>query len=255
MVEGTSALLATAIHAGSDLRPDLLVRCALSAEERLREEDPYTERWTDIADNRIIGWCSRFEMDLNRPRMKAVYRSPEEAWGLHVWRAPLPLEEVERSLERYDAFYAMAEGLVERMLERHPRVIIYDLHSYNHQRGGPGILSDQQENPEINLGTANLQRDAWEPVVEQLITSLRGPDEGGKTWDVRENVKFKGGYFTQWLNERFGERVCPIAIEFKKTYMDEWTGAPDQEAIIRLKHLLARSVEPVMRAAHALRTA
>lgn len=253
--EGTSALLATAIHAGSAMRPELLARCALSAEERLREEDPFTDRWTAIADNRIIGLRSRFEVDLNRRREKAIYRSSEEAWGLNIWRSPLSDTEMDRSLEEYDRFYTRTGEFVERMLERHARVIIYDLHSYNHQRAGAGIIGDPVQNPEINLGTANLVREAWAPVVERLIASLREPDAGGKTWDVRENVKFRGGYFTQWLNERFGERVCPIAIEFKKTFMDEWTGTPDMQAIVRIKDLLGRSIEPVMRAAYALHTA
>jgi hypothetical protein len=34
----------------------------------------------------MITHRSRFEVDLNRPRREAVYRIPEDAWGLDIWR-------------------------------------------------------------------------------------------------------------------------------------------------------------------------
>jgi len=248
--EGKSALLATAIHAGSGMRPTLLAQCTLTEQERLREEDPFTDIWTHITDNRIVGLRSRFEVDLNRPREMAVYRTPEEAWGLNVWSVPLKVEEIVDSLDLHDAFYADVARLMDRLLEKHPHVVVYDFHSYNHQRSGPGLLDDPQKNPEINLGTGNMDRRAWAPVVDALIDSLRGPRNGIAAPDVRENVKFKGGYFSRWLYARYGARVCPIAIEMKKVFMDEWTGRPDHDAIDQITELFARTVEPVMHAAH-----
>src|SRR5689334_21156460 len=96
--EGSSALLVTAIHAGSAMRSSLQALCALDAAQRLREEDPFTDRWTRISDNRIVGLRSRFEVDLNRPREKAVYRVPADCWGLQAWKKELPSSEVELSL-------------------------------------------------------------------------------------------------------------------------------------------------------------
>lgn len=248
---GSSALLVTAIHAGAAMRPELEAICNLTPTERLREEDPFTNQWTTIADNRIVGLRSRFEVDLNRSREKAIYRVPEDCWGLDVWNTPLPDDEVGKSLAAYDDFYDIAAALVERMLERHPHVMIYDLHSYNHQRQGPGIDDDPAGAPEINLGTAHIDHALWGPVLLVLRAALlKGPD--GRTYDVRDNVKFKGGYFSQWLNERFGPRVCPVAIEFKKTFMNEWTGKPDQQAIDRIHALLTTTIIPVMRAMEPL---
>lgn len=253
--EGESALLVTAIHAGHALRGSLLMNCRLNAGQRFREEDPFTDQWVGIGDNRIIGLRSRFEVDLNRPRGMAVYQKPEDAWGLEVWQTPLPKEELDRSLAEFDRFYARTQQMVHRMLQRHPLVVVYDIHSYNHQRNGPGVLAHQSTDPEINLGTAHMQLTHWAPVVERLKTSLSAPDANGRIWDVQENVKFRGGHFTQWLYATFGERVCPIAIEFKKVFMDEWTGVPDASVIAVIKDLLARSIEPVMNVAYALRTA
>ena len=79
---------------------------------RLREEDPFTGGWTAIAPTRIIGRRSRFEVDLNRPRGRAVYRRPEDAWGLDVWTTEPPDDLVDRSLAQYDAFYTRAMALL-----------------------------------------------------------------------------------------------------------------------------------------------
>ena len=126
---GPGPLLATAIHAGAEMRPSLLPYCALTSSERLREEDPFTDRLAAFADNQLIGLRSRFEVDLNRSRDKAVYRVPADAWGLQLWRHPLPAVEVEASLEAYDHFYAMLGETVAAMLSRHPRIVVYDIHS------------------------------------------------------------------------------------------------------------------------------
>jgi hypothetical protein len=49
----------------------------------------------------------------------------------------------------------------------------------------------------------------------------------GRHLDVRENIKFQGGYFPRWTHEHFPDSACVLAIEFKKFFMDEWTGKID----------------------------
>lgn len=39
-----------------------------------------------------------------------------------------------------------------------------------------------------------------------------------------------------------------MAIEFKKTYMDEWTGVPDKARICELAEALASTIDPMRRA-------
>ena len=81
ITEGDSPVVATAIHNGHKVREEVGHLLALSEAERLREEDPFTGIWTDIAKTRIIANFSRFQVDLNRPREGAVYTKPEDAWG------------------------------------------------------------------------------------------------------------------------------------------------------------------------------
>ena len=77
--EGDGPLVAAAVHNGHDLRPEVADIMVLAEADRLREEDPHTGRWATVAPTRLVGRRSRFEVDLNRPRDKAVYRLPEDA--------------------------------------------------------------------------------------------------------------------------------------------------------------------------------
>jgi N-formylglutamate amidohydrolase len=225
---GEGATVACAIHDGHYIRPDVLDCLALSETQRLYEEDPYTAGWTTIASTRLIGGRSRFEFDLNRPREKAIYLLPADAWGLDIWRCSPSLSVVEESLRAYDAFYADLRRILERLVDRHGKVVVFDLHSYNHTRGGAGgVPADSLGNPEINLGTATMDRRRWSPVVDRWLEVMRASDYLGRRLDVRENVKFFGGQLPRWIHENFPHSVCALAIEVKKFFMNEWTGELD----------------------------
>ena len=116
---GDGPLVATAIHDGDEVRAELHEWLAISPEDRLREQDPFTGTWTSIAPTRITGLRSRFEVDLNRPREKAVYLTPDDSWGLKVWRERLPSDHVQRSLAAYDSFYTHVRHLLENLVARH----------------------------------------------------------------------------------------------------------------------------------------
>ena len=228
---GDSPLIATAIHDGHEVRPEVARLIGDSEADRLREEDPYTGDWTKVADTRMVGLRSRFEVDLNRAREKAVYRTPEDAWGLSVWSAPPADDVVERSLAEYDAFYRELHKVLSMTARRHGSFVVYDLHSYNHRRGGPDAEpAPGGENPEVNVGTGTMDRARWGPLVERFTSDLRSFDFGGRNLDVRENVKFRGGKLSRWIHEAFPGRSCCLAIEFKKFFMDEWTGELDAQA-------------------------
>lgn len=225
---GEQPVVAAAIHAGHDLRPEVSRLMAVGEGTRLREEDPHTDTWTRIAVNRVVVNVSRFEVDLNRPREGAVYLAPQDAWGIEVWRTLPPRRTYEASLELYDLFYEQVAQLLAGLIEQHGRVVVLDLHSYCHRRAGPDKPSESQAlNPDINVGTGSVDRDAWGPLVTRFVESLRGFEFDRRQLDVRENVKFRGGHFPRWINETFGESACALAIEVKKIFMDEWTGKLD----------------------------
>lgn len=227
---GDGPLVACAIHDGHEVRPAVADCLRLGSQQRLYEEDPYTGAWTSIAATRIVSQRSRFEVDFNRPREKAVYITPADAWGLDVWRRSPSAEMVAESLGIYDRFYAEVRAILERLIARHGKVVVFDLHSYNHIRGLPGgAPADPEENPEINLGTGTMDRTAWAPIVEPWLAAMRSYNYFGRPLDVRENIKFFGGQFPRWLHENFPNTVCTLAVEVKKFFMNEWTGELDRE--------------------------
>jgi hypothetical protein len=244
---GSGPLIATAIHDGHDVRDEVVRHLALSESERLREEDPFTEQWAQVAPTRVVGTRSRFEVDLNRPRETAVYRRPEDAWGLTVWKDNPPAEMFERSLAEYDAFYDAMRKLLQEISRQHGRFIVFDLHSYNHCRQGPdGLAADPAGNPQVNIGTGTMNRERWAPVVDTFIDTLRSFDFPGGNLDVRENVKFFGGNWPRWIHESFPDTGVAIAIEFKKFFMKEWTGAPDTGCIEAIGEALQFTVPAVL---------
>jgi N-formylglutamate deformylase len=225
---GDGPLVACAVHDGHEVRPEVADCLRLNAAERLYEEDPYTGEWTLFAPTRIIARRSRFEVDFNRPRDKAVYITPADAWGLEVWRCSPASEMVAESLRAYDDFYAHLRFVLERLVARHGKVVLFDLHSYNYIRGGAGGTPAEPEgNPEVNLGTGTMDRTAWSPIVERWLDAMQSHDSLGRRLDVRENVKFFGGQLPRWVHENFPLSVCALAIEVKKFFMNEWTGELD----------------------------
>lgn len=246
---GSEPILVSAIHSGHGLRPEVEQIIELNEQQRLREEDPFTDAWICIADNYILPQRSRFEVDLNRPREHAVYVKPEEAWGLNLWKSPPSQEFIEHSLQEYDLFYEQLGELLDEMLSHYDKIAVYDLHTYNYRRQGSlAEPEDPQQNPEINLGTGTMNREFWAPVVEAFINQLNSFDFLGRQLDVRENVKFKGRQFAQWIHTRYPRRVCVLSIEIKKFFMDEWSGLGDPVAIQALRQALASTLYSVKQA-------
>ena len=241
---GASPIIGTAIHNGHATRADVTALMALDEAGRLREEDPFTEYSIRDLANRIVFHRSRFEIDLNRGRDGAVYLTPEQAWGLDVWASPPPQRLVETSLRIHDAYYAMLHQTLAGLVEEYGQFVLLDIHSYNHRRQGPnGPASDPAGAPEVNIGTFSMDRQRWAHVVDPFIENLRGFSFRGRSLDVRENVAFEGkGEQTRFVHAAFPDTGCAIAIEFKKFFMDEWTGEPDLEALEAMRALIASTL-------------
>ena len=171
--KGIVPILVTAIHAGHGLREELHEIIKLDEAVRLREEDPFTDAWICIADNYLLPQRSRFEVDLNREREKAVYKTPEDAWGLEVWRSTPSDEVIQHSMDEYDVFYSQLASILDDMQAEFGNFVVYDLHTYNHRRAGPDSPPDDpQLNPEINVGTGTMDRKYWAPVVDSFVRQL-----------------------------------------------------------------------------------
>jgi N-formylglutamate amidohydrolase len=236
---GDGPIVATAIHDGHEMRRAIRQACALDSAARLREEDPYTSRIAAVAPTWIVATRSRFEVDLNRPRDKAVYGGAEDAWGLDVWYEEPTPELIADSLAVYDAFYAELERVLRDREQRYGKFVVLDCHSYDHRRDG---VADPRKNPEINLGTGTVH-ERWRPLVDRFRREL-----AAHGFDVRENVKFQGGWMAQWIHQTFHETGVALALEFQKTFMDEWTGMVDEPRLDRIAQAIKSTLPGLVEA-------
>lgn len=239
-VRGDGTVIAAAIHHGSRLRPEALSRMRLSPTERLREEDPHTGEFIRGVPTHVVAHRSRFEVDLNRAREEAVYRTPDQAWGLEVWTEAPSEPFVERSLEVHDDFYAMMRSLLTGIVKEHGAFVLLDVHSYNHRRAGPlAPPAPPEKAPDVNIGTFSMPPGRWEGVLDALEDAVRGYDHLGRRLQVGRNVAFQGrGALTRFVHEEFPDNGCAIALEFKKFFMDEWSGVPDRMEIDSVQRLV-----------------
>lgn len=233
----STPIIATAIHDGHFIREELRSFMLLNEQERAREEDPYTGFMIDdLPVTKIKVSSSRFQLDLNRFIEKAIYEKPEDAWGLNVWKS-LPEGEKKKLHGDYDAFYDAVKQVLDETINKHGYALILDVHTYNHRRDDAFNEADSEANPEINMGTF-YNTEKWKALCSDYTQFLTD-----QNFDARENVKFKGGAFAQWMINNYGDKICVLSVEFKKTFMDEWTGIADVSHLIRLQKLLSKSVD------------
>ena len=244
--QGEGPIVATAIHDGHDLRPEVADVMALGDSERLREEDPFTGQAVLDVPTHIIVHRSRFEFDLNRAADEAIYRTPEQSWGLHLWKAGVPGDEVvQRSLALHAPYYRDLAQLLNVVAGKYQRFVLLDIHSYNLRRGGGDAAFEPQEKaPDINIGTFSMPRDQWAFLIDPMMDALREFDFNGRKLDVRENVAFQGkGNQTRFVHEHYPGIGCAIAVEFKKFFMNEWTGEADPEELAAMRRCVTFMAE------------
>jgi hypothetical protein len=239
--QGPGPIVATAIHDGHELRPQVAHSMALPPPERRREEDPFTGASVVDVPTHVVVHRSRFEFDLNRPPDGAVYEGPEQSWGLQVWKEECDQEMTARSTAIHWEYYRMLGALLDGVATRHDRFVLIDVHSYNHRRDGPDAPpTPEEEAPDVNIGTFSMPRAHWAFLIDPLMEALGDFDFNGRKLDVRENVAFQGkGYQTRFVHERYPLRGCAIALEFKKFFMDEWTGAPDPDELAAMRRFVS----------------
>lgn len=238
-------IVATAIHDGHGLRGEVAAAMRLAEEDRLREEDPHTGQAVTGVPTHLIARRSRFEIDLNRGIDDAIYLTPEQSWGLDVWETPPDAAAVEQSRRMHRGYYAMLGQLLDEIVASHGRFVLLDVHSYNHRRDGaeaPAMPRDAA--PDINIGTFSMPRQEWAFLLDPLMEAMRGFDFNGRRLDVRENIAFQGkGEQTRFVHARYPSTGCAIAIEFKKFYMDEWSGQPDQAELDAMRAFITHTAD------------
>lgn len=235
-----------AIHDGHQVDPAIEQFILLDETQRLREEDPYTASMAELPINQLFVGTSRFQLDVNRKEEDAVYLRPEQAWGLRVWKETLPTTILQQLYDEHKNFYQQLDSYIQHTVDKHGFFLVFDVHTYNAQRIGEDQPIDKQADPQINLGTY-YNNEKWRWIIDRFMESVRSQQLLGKAIDIRENVKFKGGYLAQHILQKFGDRGCVLSIEFRKDFMNEWTGLPYQPVILEYKQLLLHSLKDLQK--------
>jgi hypothetical protein len=231
--------LVVAIHAGHNVREELLPLVQIPEKERLFEEDPATDRMIRGNGNAIWGLDSRAEYDLNRPTRQAVPLTAEQFWGVKVYRVAPTDAMQRRSLEKYEAFYRFAGSCIRVLLERFEFCVVYDIHSYNISRQ----VEKGIENPPLfNLGTALLDRPRWGERIDAWLQELSRIEVPGIRTTVEENRVFSGaGELCRRLTG-WDPRILVLPTEIAKVYMDEHTGILNEPLIDAIGRELRKAI-------------
>lgn len=241
-----SPFWAFAVHDGHQVDSAVEQFILLDEKQRLREEDPYTASMAELPVNQLFVGTSRFQLDVNRKEEDAVYLRPEQAWGLEVWKDTLPSTILQQLYDEHKNFYQHIDRYIQHIIDKQGFFVIFDVHTYNAQRISEKQPIDKHANPQINLGT-HYNREKWRMVIDRFIASVQSQEILGEAIDIRENVKFKGGYLAQHILQKFGDRGCVLSIEFRKDFMNEWTGLPYQPIILEYKQLLLRTLKDLQK--------
>ena len=87
-----------------------------------------------------------------------------------------------------------------------------------------------------------MPREQWAFLLDPLMQAMREFDFNGRHLDVRENIAFQGkGEQTRFIHDRYPGQACAIAIEYKKFFMDEWSGEPDLRELDAMRRLIAHT--------------
>jgi uncharacterized protein (TIGR02421 family) len=203
-------------HAGHRMRGKLISNCLLSEEERLYEEDPYTDQFVQAMPITLIARDSRYEYDLNRPIANCIYK---RAWGKTVWDKKLSLKERQVSVGKHQAFYRVLNTLIEELEQRFGATLILDIHSYNFQRR-------EEAMPTFNIGTEQIDEDRWRGVIDYALRRLARIELPNLPVDAAENRAFFGrGYLVAHINSHFQNSLV-LPVEIKKVFMNEASGEP-----------------------------
>jgi hypothetical protein len=234
----TPALI-VAIHAGHNVRDELLPLMQISEKDRLFEEDPATDRMIQGNANAIWGLDSRAEYDLNRPLERAVPLTAEQFWGMQVYRVAPTDAMKRRSLEKYEAFYRFTGSCIRVLLERFGSCVVYDIHSYNISRQIEKGIADP---PLFNVGTALLDRPRWGSRIDAWLHRLGEIDVPGIANTVEENRVFSGaGELCRRLTG-WDPNILVLPTEIAKVYMDKREGILHDTRIEALRRGLHKAI-------------
>ncbi|CAM3585577.1 flavohemoglobin expression-modulating QEGLA motif protein [Parendozoicomonas haliclonae] len=214
--------LATAVHAGHNLRSELIKKCALTEEERIYGEDLFTDELISAFPITLSVLDSRYEYDLNRAPEQAVYH---EAWGKMVWRRPLTERQKQASLEKHARYYRILKALLGTLNSIYGNSFLLDLHTYNYKRLTT-LDSFSETIPVFNIGTWRMNTSRWGSTLAAFESRLCGITLPNLRTTVAQDQVFQGKGYQAAFCRKHARDTLVLPLDVAKVYMDEETGQP-----------------------------
>lgn len=204
----------TAIHDGSNLRPELKEKINHDEYSRWYEEDPFTGDFISSMPITLIGNDSRFEYDLNRKPEDCIF---DTAWGKKVWKKKLTPKEKQKSVDKHTNYYKVTNALIQKLEALFGGCVVYDIHSYNFQRWDRKV-------PLFNIGVENIDITRFSNVVEHWRQELGKIEvQDIENQSAINDVFYGRGYNLEYITKNF-KNTLVLATEVKKVYCNEVTG-------------------------------
>lgn len=243
---GSTPLLVSMPHVGTDIPDDIANRLTAAGQERV-DTDWHLTRLYGFAEaigaSTLSARWSRYVIDLNRPPENANLYPGQDTTGLcpvdtfHKTPLYLPGEEpddaeIQQRLAAYwQPYHQQLQSEVARLLQTHGVAVVWDAHSI------ASVLPRFFEGklPDLNFGTA-----AGKSCAPAMSDAILGLAAAQSTYSHVLNGRFKGGYITRQYGQP-QDRVHAIQLEMAQCiYMDE--AAPYD-----YRSDLAQGVQPLLR--------
>lgn len=194
-------VLLLTLHSGTWIPEPIEKKLSVSRKKRKCEEDAASDRIYRklVLENAGI-WIdnkqSRFVIDFNRSRKRAIYADNSEEWLDVVWKKELTKEDEEAIHSSYRECYFT----LTKLLDSYTFNIIFDGHTMN----------DRPGRPDISIGTKYIPS-FYMPIVRELRQRLSGMGYE----KVSLNKPYKGGNILRWMRVKF-PNIFIFSMEINK---------------------------------------
>ena len=199
-----SSLVLSIPHSGTDIPEELLTLCNPDA-KRIHTDWALTELVAPLSQTTLVATISRYIVDVNRFKPNGTKATQpiipriDEIGNQLFYNYPSKQKQVDWLERYYVPYYLHLEKLLNEKLERHERVLLVDLHSYDDKLF---------RTSDIIIGTRRKQTIS-EELLEQLQTLFH--EEGLST---RVDTPFSGGN----IIATFGKHPSIEAVQIEVPY-------------------------------------
>ncbi len=221
-------LLINSPHSGQQIPQDISVKMTPDGLE-MPDTDLFVDELYSFAPQ--LGICSlnaklsRYVIDLNRPLPNGEVLYPGQRndtpvcplktfRGKEIYRKEFSLSEAEvnRRIEKfYKPYYRVLKLLLENLLSRFPRVLLFDAHSIKSEI--PGFQGSPF--PDFTLGNRKGQ------TCPEALMNIAANILKSNNYSVAFNDPFQGGQITRYFG-KWNPRVYSFQLEMSQSlYLDE----------------------------------